>query len=997
MTHNLGRLVPDGRTVSNTSGLTLVPGPGPLGPPRFIILHFDNVNLSGGARLAVNLGYGTDEFAAGSGTDLWTRPIDASLGPIGISITGGTGSARLREFGSGEQSFSGGGPPGTPTGSQSNPDVFLKFLNASGQYFDPIFETRLECNAGFAWRNSACSLAPTIPDIVRQRVAAATGIIVVVHEGHVSSCSGTLIGPDLFLTARHCLTDPAGTDVRSSSVTFDYATDCSFAPPAGHATRFFKVIGEVVSGSAPTGSSPPVANDWVVLRLDAAPGALPAPLALRPAALMVGETIFTMHHPNGAAKKTQAGVHDGGSISGFDYAGGSSGSALFDINGQVVGGPLSAGAGCGVSYAPVAPIIAAIANPPPPPAPLDVMIVFDRSGSMASAAPPAGRTKLDEAQDAASLFVRLVREGAGDRLGLVTFSTMTDFVRLPQLAAAAKPVLVGPPPFTSGDIGAITPGGLTSIGAGLGNALLAFGSGSGNGRAILLLSDGLQNTAPMVEEIEGFLGTTQLNVIGFGSDAEINGPLLSRVAREHGGDFTRAIDGLSLRKFFGLSFGNIFEAGALGDPDHVLPGNRRESDPHTFNICGEERFTLVLGWDSPATPLRANIRRPSGQPVNLKLVDSERGRTWAFWRVPLPHEGEQDGTWQFTVSREPIIGAAPDEFHEGAAAAAGQGDVRYFYLIIADGGPKLTYLGGQRRVYTGDAIHPRVGLHYRDGKTPHATVNLTITAPQVALGQLVTDAGLRAPATTGDAIDAFHATLQAIAQQAGGALPIPMKTVTVPLYDDGIHEDGALEPDGVFNNPLIGLATVEGTYDFRAVATFGEGCAATREAHWSIHVVPGIDPGCTQVVLTGASVGPGGRMHGTLVIRPCDLYGNPLGPGRGDLFDVMPWPGVQVDGGLHDEKDGSYSVPVSWDPAVVGEPGVLVTQPDRPPVPVSPSGGAPGRPCRECDDAAQKLLDCLGLEGADVKRVRVKRISVDIDLDDADCGCGGKKRKRRNR
>ena len=43
---------------------------------------------------------------------------------------------------------------------------------------------------------------------------------------HVSSCSGTLIAPDLFLTARHCLNDPSGEDVRSASVTFDYATDC---------------------------------------------------------------------------------------------------------------------------------------------------------------------------------------------------------------------------------------------------------------------------------------------------------------------------------------------------------------------------------------------------------------------------------------------------------------------------------------------------------------------------------------------------------------------------------------------------------------------------------------------------------------------------------------------------------------------------------------------------------------------------------------------------
>ena len=67
-----------------------------------------------------------------------------------------------------------------------------------------------------------------------------------------SSCSGTLIGPDLFLTARHCLTDPNGEDLRSSSVTFDYATACDGTRPAGHVTRFFKVLEEVATGAPPS-------------------------------------------------------------------------------------------------------------------------------------------------------------------------------------------------------------------------------------------------------------------------------------------------------------------------------------------------------------------------------------------------------------------------------------------------------------------------------------------------------------------------------------------------------------------------------------------------------------------------------------------------------------------------------------------------------------------------------------------------------------------------
>lgn len=977
MTHDLGRVISDGRTFDETNGLDLTPVSGPIGSPLFVILHFDSVNLKGSAKLTVELGYGTDVFGAGAGPAFWSRPADVSKGPIKIRIAGGKGTARLKDYGVGQPTLSsevGGGAPGTDIGSQSNPDVFL----TAAVYHDPIFETRLECHQGFAWRNAACSL-PTIPDSVKDRVATATGIIVEVDGNHCTSCSGTLIGADLFLTARHCLTDPNGEDLRSSSVTFDYATACDFSRPAGHQTRFFKVLEEVASGAPPTGTeSLPLNSDWVVVRLDAAPGALPAPLQLRAASLMNGETIFTMHHPNGAAKKTQQGSFGGGStINNFDYAGGSSGSGLFDIMGQVVGAALHEKVTtCSVTYAPVAPVASALANPPPPPKPLDVMVVFDRSGSMSEAAPPIGRPKLKEAQDAASLFVQLVREGAGDRLGLVTFSSTASLDQAPLPAASAKPALVGPAPFTGGKIGAIAAGGSTSIGAGIGAALLSYGASS-NDRAILLMTDGLQNTPPFVAEIEASLGATKLNVVGFGDDADIDAPLLNNLAHAHNGHFTRATDGLALRKFFGLSFGNIFENGALSDPDFVLRANQDVSEPHLFDVCGEERITVVIGWDDPSTPLRAHIKTPSGKLVGGRNVPEVRGESWVFSRVPLPYLGERDGTWQVTVDRVPTGGEFPPP----------RTDVRYFYLVVCAGGPKLYPLLSTRRLYTGDRVDPRVGLHYSNRTTPpEAKVQLFIDAPGVALGQLTMQERLHPPIVSADPINAFHATLKAVARKNGGALPVATSKISVPLFDDGAHNDGAMEPDGIFNNPLTDLTRAEGTYHFRAVATYGQGCRAAREAIWSLHVVCGIDPARTDVTLIDVVDQPDGR-HGVLVITPHDVYGNPFGPGRGDGFTVSPMPGVTVVGSPTDNGDGSYGVDIIWDPAVVVDPGVIIQQPGRDPAPITPSsGGTP--PCdkdRECRDAASALLDCMGLRDHHARAVHVKKICVEIDIDDPCC------------
>ena len=343
---------------------------------------------------------------------------------------------------------------------------------------------------------------------------------------------------------------------------------------------------------------------------------------------MTGETIFTMHHPNGAVKKTQAGIHDGGSISGFDYAGGSSGSALFDINGQLVGGPLSSGAGCSVSYAPVAPIKVALSNPPVPAVPLDVMVVFDRSGSMASPAPPVGRTKLEEAQDASALFVQLVREGQGDRLGLVTLQLYGKHRCVGGSCRDCKARTGWPSALHHGkDRGDLRRGRYE-------HRCRARRRTSGlrfrvrKRSAMLLMTDGLQNTLPMIEEIEGYLGPTRLSVIGFGSDADIDAPLLNRLARDHGGHFTRATDGLALRKFFGLCFGNIFESGALSDPEFVLRSNQAESAPHRVR-------RVRRGADHPGAGLGRSIDTPAGAYPDAKRNADQREARQAGSRPDL--------------------------------------------------------------------------------------------------------------------------------------------------------------------------------------------------------------------------------------------------------------------------------------------------------------------------------------------------------------------------
>jgi hypothetical protein len=947
MSHNVGRIVsvaatrigPDSGTGPNPAGTweyTFTPQAALVGgPPRFVILHLSALDLPGASRVEVDLGYGQDVFTAGPETDAWTRPIDPNGGPINIRFVGPgpNGGVTLAEYGSGEPSW----PTTYPTtpedlsylNSVTNADLFLQ----TDPYAEPTYQTWLRCGGSFDWRNAACLAAGS----TEAETARAVCMIVALHfhgsERLLSTCTGTLIDTNLVLTALHCLNHPDGDDIRSASVTFGYQTTCAGGRPAGYSPMFHKVRGR--RAVAARGSND---ADWLILEIDPPPSGV-TPRPLRSTVLGANESVFTVHHPNGTVKKTQAGVLAGGDVhivSGFDYGGGSSGSALFDSAGRVIGAslwfPLGPGPDqCGVHYTSSRAVLDGLAAPPAPPTPLDVMIVIDRSGSMSlPGTAGTGRTKMDEARDAASLFVQLVRTGAGDRVGMVSFSTSATSPpeTAPALVTAAqKQALVGPSPFTGGTIGALAAGGLTSIGGGIGAALQAVGTTT-NQRAILLLTDGLQNTPPLVEDVEAQLGDTQLCVVGFGNEWNLDGALLNRVARDHGGLYTRASDGLALKKFFALCFGNIFSANMLTDPELRVPANDLYAPDLSVDVCDESRLTAIVGWNAPGEDLDVSFVAPGGATVNAGSpgVSSERGRTWAFLRVPLPFGGERNGTWKLRVSRA-IYGELADISNE----------IRYFVSVLAEGGPTFEALLPERRLYTGDRLNPRVLLRYDDQTAPHADVEVAIQGPGISLGQLVAERGLVTSDPQGDVIDPFRATLQQIADESGGQVDLQPTRVTAPLYDDGVHDDGGMEADGIYGNPLDDLLRFEGAYDLHAVATYDEDCAGRREVMWSLHVDPGIDSATTDVRVVGAGVGTG-----TIRLTPRDRYGNPLGPGRGTLFAVAAQPGTQITGPVSDNGDGSYVVPVDWTPSAPRVPALIVSQPERTPVVIVPPGAQPG-------------------------------------------------------
>ena len=268
--------------------------------------------------------------------------------------------------------------------------------------------------------------------------------------------------------------------------------------------------------------------------------------------------------------------------------------------------------------------------------------------------------------------------------------------------------------------------------------------------------------------------------------------------------------------------------------------------------------------------------------------------------------------------------------------------LRYFVNVVPSGGPQLILAPNRWRFYTGEPVNPLVMLRYPDGGWPDdVAMDLTIDRPTGSLGTILSTETLREPINAGgDTIPARQATIAALEQAAGGPL-VGRTTETLTMADTPEETRGRFEGAAVFGKELKDLTTAEGHYQLHFRATYGgPTCEATRELLATLLVEVGIDPDHSPTTLVDDGPRPDGKHTGTITIVPGDRYGNKVGPGKPDTLDISGTTGTTVTGPAHDNGDGSYTVPVTWDPTA-GTPGIVVGQPDRPPITISPGGTTP--------------------------------------------------------
>lgn len=461
---------------------------------------------------------------------------------------------------------------------------------------------------------------------------------------------------------------------------------------------------------------------------------------------------------------------------------------------------------------------------------VDVVSVFDSSGSMGDAV-PGGGNKMGAAIQAGRLLVKLIPPDVNNRVAATRFATTAStFAPIAVVSAGSQTAqtdAIKDPP--------LTPNGATAIAAGAMTGIKEFATAHPAGpqpnltKAMVVLTDGMDNTAfknpddgkfyslgvvardpanlSVFIPTEKFVPPPGVKVyaVGLGTQQDIDMTQLAALSSGAGGyygavDPTQPALEYQLMKYYTQIYMDLVDTSVLKDPrDTIYPGQKHEIE---FDVLTGDVCATVVMYDLHALRLPFWLESPQGEIVDAGFVppgfQMRAGftETTRFLDVVLPWADPKRyaGRWKLIVVHAGRVcrGKPSTKEHKEVGftprdCAESKQPVDYGYMIGVGSNFRLQAFLNGGPVHVGEPIR---------------------------MTGMPTEAGLPVPGC--------KVTVDVVS-------PNGQKWLDIKLFDDGAHDDGGAN-DGEYARSFAHTA-VAGAYNFtfRATGFTRDGEAVHRE------------------------------------------------------------------------------------------------------------------------------------------------------------------------
>jgi uncharacterized protein YegL len=441
---------------------------------------------------------------------------------------------------------------------------------------------------------------------------------------------------------------------------------------------------------------------------------------------------------------------------------------------------------------------------------VDVALVIDRSGSMSGA-------KIASAISAASTFVGLMQ--TGDDIAVVSFDDIVE-VNFPLTTISSDAAKVA----AQSAINALYARNNTSIGGGMqaGQGELNKGRTQSH-QGMVLLTDGLENTAPMVSQVLPTIpSNTDIYTIGLGADADQN--LLNNIAAQTGGQYFFAADATTLQQIYNIIRGTISNQQTFA----AFSGSVSQGGSQSYTATVDALTTNALFSVSfQSGNIDLELLTPDGMTINptnaatYPNIIYSKSSIYEFYDIKSP----QAGLWSLR-----IIGTNVPALTAYTAAVQGTSDLSSEPFL-----DKRDYEAGQPII---------ISAILSAGKIPitGARVVATVQRPDVSFSIFRQSTLSEQSHESEGSFESHSSDLRGTSTSGVLGPAVTFAVDTLVLYDDGLHSDGSAN-DGLYANSY-GNTVKDGSYTITIVASGSTSTAGSfrRENTFSTVVNPSNRP-----------------------------------------------------------------------------------------------------------------------------------------------------------